>query len=224
VNRRTRRSTVIMLATLVLPTLPVAAGGSPARATCPAPGVACLAGETARAGRGLIGRTVGPLDTPAADRVPPVVDTVAPVVSAILGRANDVIDRVNDLMRSRDVGPPDHVGGDGKGRTPSAGQNGRETTTTRASGEGIAARDPFLADPGFAEAPPTTISAASGVSPARPSFEGFGDALRGAAPSLAIVLAFFLLAVAFIAIQVRLDRKDPRLSLAPLESDVVDFV
>jgi len=43
------------------------------------------------------------------------------------------------------------------------------------------------------------------------------------ARSLAIVLALFGLAIAFVALQDRLDRSDPRLALAPVESDVVEF-
>jgi hypothetical protein len=43
------------------------------------------------------------------------------------------------------------------------------------------------------------------------------------ARSLAIVLALFGLAVAFVAIQDRFDRTDPRLALAPIDSDVMEF-
>ncbi|HEV2952424.1 MAG TPA: hypothetical protein VGZ51_09975 [Actinomycetota bacterium] len=43
------------------------------------------------------------------------------------------------------------------------------------------------------------------------------------ARSLAMVLALFGLTVAFVALQDRLDRSDPRLALAPVESDVVEF-
>ena len=56
-----------------------------------------------------------------------------------------------------------------------------------------------------------------------PQGRTFGDALEGVARSLAIVLALFGLAVAFVAIQDRLDRTDPKLALAPVESDVVEF-
>ncbi len=48
-------------------------------------------------------------------------------------------------------------------------------------------------------------------------------AIGAVARSLAIVLALFGLTLAFAAIQDRLDRNDPRLSLAPIRSDVVTF-
>jgi hypothetical protein len=55
------------------------------------------------------------------------------------------------------------------------------------------------------------------------SRDRFGAALEGVARSLAIVLALFGLAVGFVAIQDRLDRSDPRLALAPVESDIAEF-
>jgi hypothetical protein len=79
---------------------------------------------------------------------------------------------------------------------------------------------------GIADPPATTISAASGAAPPDrrdPPGTTFGDALGGVARSLAIVLTLFGLAVAFVAIQDRLDRADPKLALAPVESDVVEF-
>jgi hypothetical protein len=44
-----------------------------------------------------------------------------------------------------------------------------------------------------------------------------------AAKGLAVVLVLLLAAVGFVLIQDRLDRKDPRLALAPLQSDVARF-
>jgi hypothetical protein len=201
----------------MLATLAIAAGGSPARATCLPLDAACLVEETAAAGDGLVD-DVGSPESPVADTVDPVVDTVGPIV-------DDILDDVDHLLGGGGVDPPDPIGGGddggGGGTHPDGGDRGG--ATSRGPGRGDAAETRVLGGRGFAEAPPTMISAASGFQPARPSFEGFGAALRGAARSLAIVLALFLLAIAFIAIQVRLDRKDPRLSLAPIESDVVEF-
>jgi hypothetical protein len=52
---------------------------------------------------------------------------------------------------------------------------------------------------------------------------GRGVAVGAVARSLAIVLALFASTLAFAAIQDRLDRNDPRLSLAPIRSDVMRF-
>ena len=72
-----------------------------------------------------------------------------------------------------------------------------------------------------------TISAATGTRPPI-VWTGLrnlpGAALAGVARSLLIVLALFGLAVAFVAIQDRFDRTDPRLALAPIDSDLVEFV
>ena len=81
--------------------------------------------------------------------------------------------------------------------------------------------------PGLSRIPVPVISAASGVAPSdsedRTDGNRRGGTLASVARSLAIVLALFGLAVAFVAIQDRLDRRDPRLALAPVESDVVEF-
>ena len=47
--------------------------------------------------------------------------------------------------------------------------------------------------------------------------------LAGVARGSLILLVLFGLAVAFVTIQDRLDRHDPGLALAPVESDVVEF-
>jgi hypothetical protein len=224
VRGRTRR-TVVMLATLA-----IAGGGSPARATCQVLDAACLVGETAAGAGGLV--DVGSLETPVEDTVDPVEDTVDPVedtvdpvVDTVGPVGDDLLDDVDDLLGGGGVDLPDPVGGgdDGGGDAIRPAGGNRRDTASHGPGRRGAAGTRVLGGHGFAEAPPTTISAASGFAPARPSFEGFGAALRGAARSLAIVFALFLLAIAFIAVQVRLDRKDPRLSLAPIESDVVEF-
>ena len=49
------------------------------------------------------------------------------------------------------------------------------------------------------------------------------DTAARAAKSLAIVLVLMIAAVGFVLIQDRFDKKDPRLALAPLQSDVARF-
>lgn len=206
---RIRRSTAVVLATLA-----IAAGDSPAHATCPPMDAPCLAEETAGTGRSLVDEEIGPIDTPADDTIDPVV--------------GDVLDRVNDLPGGGHVDPPDPIGGgdgDGDGTTP-AGQEPRDSPS-HAPGRGSAVegrRAP--GGPGLAGLSGPSIVVPEVVLPARQD-RTFGDrfvaALPGAARSLVIVLALFGLAVAFVAIQDRLDRKDPRLALAPVESDMVEF-
>ncbi|MDQ4108299.1 MAG: hypothetical protein M3138_05765, partial [Actinomycetota bacterium] len=159
--------------------------------------------------------TITPL-TPADGLADPVVETVEPVVDDVLGL-------VDDPPGGGQVDPPDLGGGGGSHVTGSPAAEERRETPSQAPGSGGVAGKRPLDGPGLPLEPQTAISAASGAAPERPSSEGFGAALRGAARSLAIVLALFGLAVAFVALQDRLDRSDPRLALAPVESDVVEF-
>ena len=137
---------------------------------------------------------------------------------------DEVRDLVEELLGDAPMDLPDPIGGGGGGhggppvgdQPPNvAGPGGRGT---------VGGPSPETA--GIAD-PPERRSAASGTAPpdrgVRTSGTTFGDALEGVARSLAIVLALFGLAVAFVAIQDRLDRTDPKLALAPVESDVVEF-
>jgi hypothetical protein len=216
VTRRIRRLTVVPLSTLAI----AFAGVSFAHATCPPQDIVCLGEETAGTGQGVVNDTIGPVDTPGDDMVAPVTDAVDPVTG-------DVVDRVKDLLDGAGVDPPDPIGGGGGGggthHPPGEGHRGtsnpaarhREAIDGRILGGlglhgsiGSAPSDPVpsvVRDPDFA------------------SRDRFEAALEGVARSLAIVLALFGLAVGFVAIQDRLDRNDPRLALAPVESDIVEF-
>lgn len=72
---------------------------------------------------------------------------------------------------------------------------------------------PVVAPPPIADATGSPVEGSGRV----------GAAIGAVARSLAIVVALFGLTLAFAAIQDRLDRNDPRLSLAPIRSDVVTF-
>jgi hypothetical protein len=150
------------------------------------------------------------------------------VVGLVIGTVDQVVDevlgRVNELPGGGEVDPPDLGGGGGHHVAgPPPGDRTRGTHSPAVSSDRYAlARGPRLSGP-------TGPSAADHPSSTRgvPSDRTSGDrsraALEGVARSLAIVLALFGLAVAFVALQDRLDRSDPRLALAPVESDVVEF-
>lgn len=191
---RTRRSTLV-----VLVTLGVTAGGSSAQAACPPLDAACQAGEVVATGEDLAG------------------DTLDPVI-------DDVVRTVEDLLGNSPVDPPDPIGGGdggdhvGGGATTGDDRRGASNPADRLRDFGGSS----LADPAG-----PSVQAPSGPTSATPfdrtSGGDFGAALGGVARSLAIVAALFGLAVAFVAIQDRLDRNDPRLAIAPVESDLVEF-
>jgi hypothetical protein len=189
-------------------------------AACPPLEVECQLDEVIDTGEGLVDDVIDPIETP-------VDDTIDPIVDPIL---DDVFDTVDDIVGGGPVDLPDPVGGGDGGGTHAGGPpapherpSAHRQTASEARGAVVAGRSPD--GPGIATGP--TISAASGFAPLgrtdRTSGNRFGDVLGGVARSLAVVLALFGLAVAFVAVQDRFDRSDPRLALAPVESDVVDF-
>jgi hypothetical protein len=214
VIRWIRRSTVVPLSTLAI----AAAGVSVAHAACPPQDLVCLGEEAVGTGQGAVDDEIGPVDTPGDD-------TVGPVTDAVTG---DVLDRVKDLLDGVGVDPTDPIGGGGGGGTYHPPGRGSQGTSNHALPHAAA---PNGRIPG-ARGP--HVSTGSGQAPSDPapsvvrdpdltSGDRFDTVLEGVARSLAIVLTLFGLAVGFVAIQDRLDRNDPRLALAPVESDIVEF-
>jgi hypothetical protein len=203
----------IALLTLTLLALSVT-GSLSAHASCPLGDVVCQADEAIEAGGDLIDDTTDPIETPLDEAIEPVINEVRDLVDELLGDAPiDLPDPIGDR------------GGGGGGNSSGPPVRGHSPDVAGPGGGTVGGPSPDGA--GIPDPPGTTISAASGTAPAdrgdRTSGTTFGDALEGVARSLAIVLVLFGLAVAFVAIQDRLDRTDPRLALAPVESDVVEF-
>lgn len=221
-NRRTRRlsflTSGIVGITLLVP--------SSALATCSPLDAVCAAGEGSATGQDALDDTLGPVDDPVEDVVDPVVDTVGPVV-------DDTVDIVNRVLDDPPVDPPvggggggGHNGGARGGNGPGGGQGpgggagpfdqpGRDTVVRGLGGSRLGATTPGPFDPvGGVAAPPRKAPSLG---------DRFAEAIGGAARSLAIVLGLLSLVAAFVLIQNRLDRRDPRLALAPIESDLVSF-
>ena len=212
-----RRSTVVPLSTLAI----AVTGVSFAHAACPPQDLVCLGEEAVGTGQGGVDDSIGPVDTPGNGSVAPVTDAVDVVTG-------DVLDRVKDLLDGVGVDPPDPTGGGGHGGTHHPPDQGSQGTSHQAPPHGGA---PNGRIPG-GRGPHASIG--SGPAPAEPapslvrghataSGDRFDTVLEGVARSLAIVLTLFGLAVGFVAIQDRFDRNDPRLALAPVESDIVEF-
>ena len=218
-RRWTRRLTLVMLASLAIAAL----GASSALASCPVLDVTCRADEVVGTGEGLASDVIDlvdiPVDTPADDLVDPVIDIIDPVVDGLLGR-------VNDLPGGGQVDPPDLGGGGGShvGRPPASdhAQGSRNPTAVPLHRNTLVRGGPRLSGP-TGSSTGDDPSSARGAPSDRTSGDRFRAALGGVARSLAMVLALFGLTVAFVALQDRLDRSDPRLALAPVESDVVEF-
>lgn len=233
----TRRFTLVSVATLIL----AAAGPLSAHASCPDLDIACRVGEAVGAGERLAADTIAPLDTPANGVADPVVDpavdpvvdsavdpVVDPVIETVKSVVDDVLGLVEDPPGGGQVDPPDLGGGGGTHVSgPPAGDEPRGTLNPAALGHRDVPGGRGPGRPGLSSRTESFTGDLSGATrgarPDRSSGDRFQVALGGVARSLAIVLALFGLAVAFVAVQDRLDRSDPRLVLAPVESDVVEF-
>ena len=211
------RSTLVVMSTIAI----VATGAASAQAACPLLDPLCLVEETVDDGVGLVEDTVGAIETPVDDVLDPVDEVVDPIVDTIFGTVDDVIDGVGGEQPE----PPGGTGNGGGGQ-PGVHQGGPEPSgrpdrgTVDIAGPRIHERPEM----GRVFAPvvvPDPVADATG-SPLEGS-ERVRAAIGAVARSLAIVLALFGLTLAFAAIQDRLDRDDPRLSLAPIRSDVVTF-
>lgn len=214
-TRWIRRLTVVSFSTIT-----ISAAGIPfAHAACSPSDLACLRGETVDTGQELVDDTIGPTDTPGDETIAPVTDETGPVLG-------EIQDRLDDILGEVGVDPPDPIGPGGGGGTHPPGVGHSPNHAPRDDGAAHR-RNPGLgphASTGPGSTLPAEVPSGALVRDPDPTIgERFGTALEGVARSLAIVLALFGLAVGFVAIQNRLDRNDPRLALAPLESDIVEF-
>jgi hypothetical protein len=213
VKRWIGRSTLVVMSTIAI----VVTGAASAQATCPVFDPLCVIEETVNDGVGLVEDTTGDIETHVDDVLDPVDEVVDPVVDTIFDTVDDVIGG----------GGGEQPGtGNGGGGQPGAHPGGPEPSgppdrgIVDIAGPRIHERPEIGRD--FAPvAVPRPIADATG-SPVEGSGR-VGAAIGAVARSLAIVLALFGLTLAFAAIQDRLDRNDPRLSLAPIRSDVVTF-
>jgi hypothetical protein len=212
-----RRSTLVVMATISI----VATGAASAQAACPVLDPTCVIEDTVGDGVGLVEDTVGGIETPVDDVLDPLDEVVDPVVDTIFGTIDDVIGGGGGEQPE-----PPGAGGGGGGAQPGVHQGGPEPT-------GRPDRDTVdIAGPRVHERPEIGRVFAPVVAP-RPIADATGSPVEGSgrvgaaigavARSLAIVVALFGSTLAFAAIQDRLDRNDPRLSLAPIRSDVVTF-
>jgi hypothetical protein len=214
--RRWTRFVVFSVATLAM-----TSGQSSANAACPLLDLACQADEVITVADDLVEETTDAIDTPVDDTIDPIVDDVLDRVDDVVGGGPvdlpDIPDPVGDGGGSHSGGPPV---GDDRVTPGSSDRGGRDAVRGAVGG-----RDPD--GPGVSSIPAPVISAASGVAPSgsddRTAGNRVGGTLGSVARGFAILLALFGLAVAFVAIQDRLDRRDPKLALAPVESDVVEF-
>jgi hypothetical protein len=151
------------------------------------------------------------------DTVGTVTDTVGPVL-------DDTSDEVDRILGGGNEPPPPPDGGSG-GDSGSGGDGGSGNGD---GGAGSASRRSALP----LGLRPAAITTGATIAPTEPPVqldtgtdlrERFATTVAGAAKSLAVVAVLLGIAIAFVLTQNRIDRSDPRLALAPVESDLVRF-
>jgi hypothetical protein len=162
-----------------------------------------------------------------------VGETVKQTTEKLAGTVEDTVDEtvntVNDTVGAVDpvVAPPPPNGGSEQGSNDPAGNGSRpdtETSVVRPLGHGRSA--PTLHVDLVAETSPAgdtvVVNGTSSTSPLdQPGL--FAGSLPEIARRLAFPLVLVGLVLGFVAIQNRLDRKDPKLALASTTRDVLNF-
>ena len=170
-------------------------------------------------------------------------ETVTDTVDTVTGTAKPVVDdpqgTVDHILHGT-VNPPG-VGGGGGGGT-GGGTGGSNTGGDQPGGHGTAgqprgngqdvARVPQQprsvggqsAGPHPTGSTPDTSSIPVTLAKAPLFADGFaGAAAHVVARSLGVVLALLAVAVGFVMVQDRLDRRDPKITLAPVQTEMVGF-
>jgi hypothetical protein len=170
--------------------------------------------------------TAGSGQDPVTDTVDTVIGTVKPVV--------DDPQRTVDHILHGTVNPPGGGGGGGGtgGGGPSGEQPGGHGTAGRPGPRGthlVRPQQPRSVGgrstgPHPTSSTPDTSSIPVTVAKDPVLADGFvGAAAHAVARSLGVVLALLAVAVGFVMVQDRLDRRDPKLTLAPVQTEMMEF-
>jgi hypothetical protein len=156
----------------------------------------------------------------------PVTDTVDTVTGTLKPVVDDAQGTVDHTLHGT-VNPPGGGGGGTGGDQP-----GEHGTAGRPRGNGPHVVRPQQAlsvggrsaGPHPTGSPPDTSSIPVTVAKHPVFADGFaGAAAHVVAQSLGVVLALLAVAVGFVMVQDRLDRRDPKLALAPVQTEMMGF-
>ena len=210
----------------------LAIGGSfviaaaPARAACAPTDLACATGTVTA----TVTESVGEVTEPVTEVTDPVTETTGGVVDEVNDTVRPIVDEVPQLpdppVNVADPPTPDESNAPGA-RTGSADPSGDpgHGRSDLVSGSLVEptvpvqalVRDAFV--PGLDPGPGPDVR----IGPSPPA-ERAGVSLQDLVTAgFAFPLALVLIVGAFLLVQDRLDRRDPRLALAPVGPDVLDF-
>jgi hypothetical protein len=202
---------------------------------CPVTDLSCLpqtVADPVTAVQDTVDQTTATVEETAAT----VNKTVEPVTDAVKGVLGQVPDPPDPGVIDDPTGILPGVLGStvtqpsGPGATKSGGNgttNGTGGGNPRTAGGGAVSPSSFgrgpVIGPVSIAAPIFLTAADSQTIPRRGLFDRFGTLAIEAAKELAFPLALALIVLLFVAVQNRIDRKDPKLALAPVEPDLLRF-
>ncbi len=158
------------------------------------------------------------------------VDTVEDTVEDVVGKPPDTPTDPTDPTKPTDPGKPhdpqDPPGTKGDPRTRVKGaEHLRERGGQSGSGAGSAAGlgASRLLDPFGPRTPSSQTLESLAATPTKPPLDAFGQTVLDAAKQFAFPLLLTILVGVFLAVQSRIDRRAPKLALAPLDQDLLSF-
>jgi hypothetical protein len=185
----------------------------------------------------LAGETCDPLDVTCVvtDTTGSGQGTVQDTVDTITGTAKPIADdpqgTVDRILHPGIVDPPGGggggSGGGGGGDQPNGGHTGdRQPTTGPQTARGSQVGRPARSRPSGPRSAGSSLD--KSIIPVPPSKDPvFADQVAGevrvVARSLGVVIALLAVAGGFVMVQDRLDRRDPKLSLAPVQTEMIGF-
>ena len=202
---------------------------------CPVTDLNCTVADPVPAVQDTVDQTTTTVEDTAAavtDQVNETVEPVTDAVKGVLGQVPDppdpgVIDDptgiLPDVLGSTITQPPTpgatNSGGNGTTNGP-GGVNSRTVVGGGAVSPSSFGRGPVI---GPVPAPISLSPAVSRTIPRHGLFEGIGSLAIQTAKALAFPLALAVIVLLFVAVQNRIDRKDPKLALAPVAPDLLRF-
>ena len=228
---RGRRSVAKLAIVLLVFGSPLLLGMPAARADCPILDPLCVV-ETVEDTVGGTVETVedtvdGTVET-VEESVEVVVETVEETATEVVGAVEETVDTVSgqgslldevaETVVEGEVVPKPDPGGAGGGVIPGTGSGRDGSDEGRIGGTLVATTSIGSSAPAPATDPVGNIRTAPSDGPT-----GFGSLLDNVVAGLAFPVILTLIVAAFVAMQNRLDRRDPKLALAPVGPDVVNF-
>ena len=212
-----------------------------AHASCAITDLQCVTNDVNQTVTTTVNDTVGDAGGAVGDTVDKANDTLNDVVDTAKKTVDDTVGKVQDTVDDTVGRVPDPTGGGGGtdpigtgpgddgpggGRTgPGSGRDGGKNGATGPSGGGAA---PSLVP---TVTSPRVSMTGTGMEPVAPSTPEQRPGLAGriarvaaaAAKGLGFPLALALIVVGFLLAQDRVDRRDPKLALAPIRPEVATF-